>query len=84
MTDSQNEKVQKLHENRLKAQTELNTLQQKKILYSITNGDRRVRVERLVEETEDAMTKAFTRNEQLITLASKTSDSETVQADLEK
>ena len=83
MTDSQQEKVQKLYDNRLKAQTELNTLQQK-ILDSITNGDRRVRVERLVKETEDAMTKAFTRNEQLITLASKTSDSETVQADLEK
>ena len=30
------------------------------------------------------MTKAFTRNEQQIMLASKTSDSETVQADLEK
>ena len=42
-----------------------------------------MRVERLVKETEDAMTKAFNRNEQLITLASKTSDSETVQADLE-
>ena len=83
MTDSQHEKVQKLHENCLKAQIELNTLQQK-ILDSITNGDRRVRVERLVKETEDAMTKVFTRNEHLITLASKTSDSETVQADLEK
>ena len=83
MTDSQQEKVQKLHENRLKAQTELNTLQQK-ILDSILNGDRRVRVKRLVKETEDAMTNAFTRNEQLITLASKTSDSGTIQADLEK
>ena len=30
------------------------------------------------------MTKAFTRNEQLVTLASKTADSETIQADLEK
>ena len=73
MTDSQQEKVQKLHGNRLKAQTELNFLQQK-ILDSITNGDRRVRVERLVKETEDAMTKASNRNEQLITLASTTSD----------
>ena len=72
-----------MHENRLKAQTELSSLQQK-ILVSITNGDRRVRVERLVKNIEDAMTKALTRNEQLITLASKTSDSETVQADLEK
>ena len=83
MTDSKQEKVQKLHENRLKAHTVLNTLQ-KKILDSITNGDRRVRVERLVKETEDAMTKAFTRNEQLITLASETSDSGNIQADLEK
>ena len=83
MTDSQQENVQKLHETRLKAQTELNTLQQK-ILDSITNGDRKVRVERLVKETEDAMTKAFNRNEQLIKLASKTSDSEAIQADLEK
>ena len=58
----------------------MNTLQQK-ILDSITNGDR---VERLVKETEDAMRKAFDRNEQLITLSSKTSDSETIQADLEK
>ena len=41
MTDSQQEKVQKLYENRLKAQTELHTLQQK-ILDSIANGDRRV------------------------------------------
>ena len=58
MTDSQQERVQKLHENRLKAQTELNTLQQN-ILDSITNGDRRVRIEHLVKETEEAMTKNF-------------------------
>ena len=83
MTDSQQDKVQKFHENRLKAQTDLITLQQK-ILDSITSRDRRVRVQRLVKETEDTMTKAFNKNEQLKTLASKTSDSETVQADLEK
>ena len=83
MTDSQQEKVQKLHESRLKAQTELHTLQQKR-LDSITNGDRRVRIERLVKETEDARKKTFPRNEQVITLASKTSDSETIQVDLEK
>ena len=77
MTDSQQDKVQKLHENRLKAQTDFITLQQK-ILDSITSRDRRVRVERLVKETEDTMTKAFNKNEQLKTLASKTSDSETV------
>ena len=76
MTDSQQEKIQKLHENRLKAQTELINLQQK-ILDSITNGDRRVRVECPVKETDDAMTKAFTRKEQLITLATETFDSGT-------
>ena len=60
MTDSQQEKVQKLQEKRLKAQAELTSLQQR-ILDPITNGDRRVRVEHLVKETELAMTKAFTR-----------------------
>ena len=55
MTDLQ-EKVQKLHDSRLKAQTELNSLQQK-ISDSITNADRRVKVERLVKEAEDAMTR---------------------------
>ena len=59
----------------------MHTLQQK-VLDSITNGDQRV--ERLVKETVDAMTKAFNKNGQLKTLASKTSDSETIQADLEK
>ena len=60
MTDSQQEKVQKLQEKLLKAQAELTSLQQR-ILDPITNGDRRVRVEHLVKETELAMTKAFTR-----------------------
>ena len=66
----------------MNAQTELNTLQQK-ILDSITNRDRRVRVERLVKETEDALTESYHRNEQMVTLASKTTDSETIIADLE-
>ena len=61
----------------------MNTLIQK-VLHSITNGDRRVRVDRLVKETENAMTEAFNRNEQLITLAFETSDSGTTQAALEK
>ena len=82
MTDSQQERVQTHHENPLKGQTDLNSLQ-RKILDSITNGDRRVQVERLVKETEDAMAKVFNRNEQLIALATKT-DSEKIQADLEK
>ena len=60
MTDSQKENVQKLYETRLKAQTELNTLQQR-ILDSITSGDRKIRVERLVNGTEDAMRKILTQ-----------------------
>ena len=57
MADLQ-EKVQKLHESQLKAQTELNSLQQKN---SESNADRRVKVERLVKQAEDAMTKHSTR-----------------------
>ena len=79
MTDSQ-EKVQKLHESRLKAQTELNSLQQK-ISESIANADRRVKVERHVKEAEDAMTKAFNKNEQIISLVSKSTNAETLKAD---
>ena len=82
MTDLK-EKVQKLHESRLKAQTELNTLQQK-ISESITKADRRVKVERLVKEAEVAKTKAFNKNERIFSLASKTSNAETLKADLEK
>ena len=69
MADLQ-EKVQKLHESRLKAQTELNSLQQK-ISDSLANADRRVKVERLVKDAEDAMMRAFSKNEQIFGLASK-------------
>ena len=48
MTDSQQETIQKLHENRLKAQTELDTLQQKIPDSNINGGV--LRVERLVKE----------------------------------
>ena len=82
MTDLQ-EKVQKLHDSRLKAQTELNSLQQK-ISDSITNADRRIKVERLVKEAEDAMTRAFSKNEQIFALASKTTNAEALKADLEQ
>ena len=58
MADLQ-EKVQKLHEIQLKAQTELNSLQQK---ISESNADRRGKVERLVKQADDAMTKAFNKN----------------------
>ena len=83
MSDSQQEKLQRLYEGRLKAETELNC-QQQKILDALANGDRRVRVERLVKAAEEAMTKAFAKNEQLVTLSSKTDNEEAVKADLEK
>ena len=82
MTDLQ-EKVQKLHESRLKAQTEPNSLQQK-ISDSIANADRRVKVEHLVKEAEDAMTRAFSKNKQIFALASKTTNAEALKADLEQ
>ena len=82
MTDLQ-EKVQKLHESRLKAQTEINSWQQK-ISDSIANADRRVKVERLVKEAEDAMTRAFSKNEQIFAIASKTTNAEALKADLQQ
>ena len=51
---------------------------------AVNNADRRVRVERLVTSCEEAMTKAFAKNEQLLELAKKTNDPATVTADLEK
>ena len=65
MTDLE-ENVQ-LHEIRLKAQTELNSLQQKNSR-SIDKADRRVKSESLVEEAKNAMTKAFNKNEQFFCL----------------
>ena len=82
MTDLQ-ENVQKLYESRLKAQTELNSLQQK-IFDSIANADRRVKLERLVKEAEDSMTRAFSKNEQVFALASKTTNAEALKAYLEQ
>ena len=80
MTDLK--KVQELHDSRLKALTELNRKQQK-ISESIANADRRVKAERLVKEAEDAMTKTFNKNEQIFSLALKTTNGETLKADLE-
>ena len=83
MSDPVHEKVQKLYDSRAKAEADLNRYQ-KDVTEAVNNADRRVRVERLVTSCEEAMTKAFAKNEQLLELAKKTNDPATVTADLEK
>ena len=83
MADPVQEKVQKCFESRLKAETELKKFQ-KDIVDAVDNSERRVRVERLVEYCNAAMTKAFARNEQLLELAKKCNDPTTITGDLEK
>ena len=56
---------------------------QQTISESIVNADRRVKAERLVKEAEDAMTKTFNKNEQMISFALKAANAETLKADLE-
>ena len=51
---------------------------------AVNNADKRVRVEQLATSCQEAMTKAFAKNEQLLELAKKTNDPEAVTADLEK
>ena len=77
------EKVSKLHDSRTKAEAELNKIQQK-LIDAIENAERRVRVDRLVTSCEEALTKAFAKNEQLLELANKSTNPESVKADLEK
>ena len=82
MSDPVHEKVQKLYDSRAKAEADLNRYQ-RDVTEAVNNADRRVRVERLVTSCEEAMTKAFAKNEQLLELAKKTNDPATVTADLE-
>ena len=77
------EKVQKLHDSRLKIETELKKFQ-RDIIDAVNNSERRVRVERLVTYCNEAMTKAFAKNEQLLELAKKTNDPASTTNDLEK
>ena len=76
-------KVSKQHDSRAKAEAELNKIQQK-LNDTIGIAERRVRVDRLVTSSEEAMTKAFAKNEQLLDLANKSSNPESVKPDLEK
>ena len=83
MSDTVHEKVQKLFESRAKAEADLNKIQ-REVTEAVNNAERRVRIERLVTYCEEAMTKAFSKNEQLLELAKKTSNPAFVKADLEK
>ena len=83
MSDPLNEKVQKLYDSRAKAEADLNRYQND-VTDAVNNAERRVRVEWLATSCEEALTKAFAKNEQLLELAKKTNDPATVTADLEK
>ena len=83
MADRMQEKVAKLHDSRAKAEAELNKIQQK-LNDAVGNAERRVRVDRLITSCEEAMTKAFAKNEQLLDLANKSTNPESVKPDLEK
>ena len=72
-----------MHDSRAKAEAELNKIQQK-LNDAIGNAERRVRVDRLVTSCEEAMTKAFAKNQQLLELANKSTNPESVKPDLEK
>ena len=72
MTDPVNEKVQRLFDSRATAEADLNTFQKD------------VSRSKLLTYCEDAMTKAFSKNEQLLELAKKTSDPGSVTEDLGK
>ena len=83
MADPVPEKIQKLFDGRLKAETELKKVQNE-IIDAVNNSERRVRVERLVTYCDELMTKAFSKNEELLDLAKKTKDPASTTADLEK
>ena len=83
MADPMKEKVSKLHDSRAKAEAELNKIHQK-LNDAIENTERRVRVDRLVTSCEEAMTKAYAKNELLLDLANKSTNPESVKPDLEK
>ena len=83
MADRMQEKVAKLHDSRAKAEAELNKIQQK-LNDAVGDAERRVRVDRLITSCEEAMTKTFAKNEQLLDLANKSTNPESVKPDLEK
>ena len=75
--------VQNLFDSRAKTETDQNKFQED-VTEAVNNAERRVCVEQLVTYCEEAMTKAFSKNEQLLDLVTKTSDPASVAVDLEK
>ena len=82
MPDPVNEKVQRLFDSPAKAKTDQNKFQ-KDVTEAVNNAERRVCNEQLVTNCEEAMTKAFSKNEQLLEIATKTSDPAFVAANLQ-
>ena len=72
-----------MFESRTEAEADPNKLQ-RDVTEAVNNAERRIRVERLVTYCEEAMTKASTKNEQLIELDTETSDLASVKTYLEK
>ena len=72
----------KLYEPRFKFQVELE-ITQKEIEESVQKKDRRVKVERLVSPCEEQLTAVVSTNEELLNLARKLNESDTVRAELE-
>ena len=70
MAEPMQEKVRKLFESRSKAETELRRAQQK-VQDAVEDGERRVRVERLVSSCEEAMTTLLSKHDLLLNLATK-------------
>ena len=75
-------KATKLYEARFKFQVELEKAK-KEIEESVQKKDRRVKVERLVNTREEQLTAAVSKNDELLHLARKLNESDTVKAELE-
>ena len=82
MAELMQEKIRKLFGSRSKAETELRTAQQK-VQDAVEDGERRVRVERLVSSCEEAMTTLLSKHDLLLNLATKTEDPSLDKHDLE-
>ena len=83
MTDPLLEEVQKLHDSRLKIETELKKFQ-KDIIDAVNSSERRVRAERLVTNCNEAIAEAVAKNEQPLELTKKSNDPAIVTDDVEK
>ena len=73
ISKQQHKRLSKLVESRKKAELEIKRIHQQ-IDEAVQNGNRRVRVERLVTSCKDAITKAIKRHNQLLELTLKVDD----------